>query len=57
MEKIDQSLHELINHLKEQILFLKASASAFDEGFDGEAKRLAVTVRVLLHDTNNSISL
>ena len=57
MAKIDQSLHELKNHLKEQILFLKASASSFDEGFDGEAKRLAVSVRVLLHDTNNSISL
>ncbi|MFI9580482.1 hypothetical protein ACIHCQ_01210 [Streptomyces sp. NPDC052236] len=37
--------------------FLKASAASFDAGFEAEAKRLAVTIRVLLHNTTNSHSL
>jgi hypothetical protein len=48
---------KLEGHLEEQIDFLKLSAEAFDRGFTGEAKRLAVTLRVLLQDTNNSKSL
>jgi hypothetical protein len=48
---------ELQAHLSEQIGFLEASAAAFDLGFDGEAKRLALTLRVLLHDTAQSHSL
>ncbi len=43
--------------LQEQIQFICRSSKSFDEGFDGEAKRLAVNVRVLLHDTKNSHSL
>lgn len=53
----EQSSQELVFHLQEQIGFLKASADAYDRGFDGEAKRLAVTIRVLVHDTRNSKSL
>jgi len=48
---------ELQQHLEEQLQFLEASSAAFDAGFEGEAKRLAVTLRVLLHDTKNSHSL
>lgn len=48
---------ELEQHLVEQLQFLEASAEAFDRGLEGEAKRLAVTLRVLLHDTKNSHSL
>ena len=48
---------ELSSHLKEQVQFIKNSCEAFDNGFDGEAKRLAVTARVLLHDTSKSTSL
>lgn len=48
---------ELDATLLEQIAFLESSTSAFDQGFSGEAKRLAVTVRVLLHDTAKSSSL
>jgi hypothetical protein len=55
--KVKQSKPELMGHLNEQFHFLKASASSFDNGFSGEAKRLAVTIRVLLHDTQNSKSL
>ena len=48
---------ELEQHLDEQLSFLKASADAFDGGAEGEAKRLALTIRVLLHETNTSHSL
>ena len=57
MSKIKQSKQELLAHLKENLGFLKASAASFDAGHTGEAKRLAVTIRVLLHDTKNSKSL
>jgi hypothetical protein len=52
-----QTSFELYEHLKEQIYFLKSSCSAFDNGFKGEAKRLAVVIRVLVHDTKSSKSL
>ena len=57
MPKIKQTKQELLTHLDDNLGFLKASAAAFDAGHTGEAKRLAVTIRVLLHDTNNSKSL
>lgn len=57
MAKVPQTRDELENHLKEQLAFLRASASSYDAGFKGEAKRLAVVARVLLHDTANSKSL
>jgi hypothetical protein len=47
-------LHEM---LKKQVSFLVASSRAFDSGFDEEGLRLAVTIRVLLHDTAASHSL
>jgi hypothetical protein len=57
MSKVPQSKDELESHLKEQLAFLKASAQAYDGGFKGEAKRLAVVVRILVHDTAASKSL
>lgn len=57
MSTVSQSHQDLMQHLRDSIGFLKASASAFDGGFRGEAKRLATTIRVLLHDTSNSKSL
>jgi hypothetical protein len=48
---------ELHAHLAEQLQFLEASAASFDAGFYGEFKRLAVTIRVLVHDTQASHSL
>ena len=47
----------MIAHVHENLGFLKASASSFDAGHTGEAKRLAVTIRVLFHDTQQSKSL
>ena len=57
MAKISQSKEDLENHLKEQISFLQASSTAYDNGFRGEAKRIAVVIRVLVHDTKHSTSL
>jgi len=55
--KISQNITDLENHLSEQIYFLESSAKSFDAGYEGEAKRLATSLRVLLHDTNSSKSL
>jgi len=57
MAKTEQTKAELLEHLHDSLGFLEASSSSFDAGFWGEAKRLATTIRVLVHDTNNSKSL
>lgn len=48
---------ELQEHLDEQIGFLETSADLYDQGRLSEAKRLALTLRVLLHQTPSSHSL
>jgi hypothetical protein len=55
--KVKQIQQELIEHLKEQIGFLLSSSQSFDAGYASEGKRIAVVLRVLLHDTNKSQSL
>lgn len=57
MAKTAQTKQELMSHLRDSIGFLDASSAAFDGGFVGEAKRLATTIRVLVHDTDKSKSL
>jgi len=57
MAKVKQTKEELLSHLRENLGFLQASSAAFDSGHLGEAKRLAVSIRVLLHDTRSSKSL
>ena len=54
---MSQSRAELIQHLRTQLQFLEASAKSYDFGFEGEANRLAVVLRGLLHDTPQSHSL
>jgi len=54
---MSQSREELERHLREQLSFLERSAESFDNGFEEEAKRLAVVVRTLVHDTPSSHSL
>ena len=51
------SREDLDAHLEEQLQFLEGSADAFDKGFEAEAKRLAATIRVLVHQTPSSHSL
>lgn len=54
---VPQTLEDLKGHLEEQLRFLAASADAYDSGFEGEAKRLAGTIRVLLHHSRTSHAL
>jgi hypothetical protein len=55
--KVERSVQELESLLVEQVEFLKLSCTSYDSGFQGEIKRLAVSVRVLVHDTTASVSL
>ncbi len=57
MVEHERSDEELMDLLKEQFQFLKASCAAYDDGFINESKRLSVVIRLLLHDTGNSTSL
>jgi hypothetical protein len=57
MTRIPQTDDDLKKHLAEQLGFLRRSADSYDAGYVDEAKRLAVTIRVLVHNTNNSRSL
>ena len=57
MAKYIKSKDEIITHLREQINLMIASAISYDNGFEGEALRLATGIRLLVHDTNKSRSL
>jgi hypothetical protein len=57
LSKHQRSREELLDHLKDQVQFLQASCAAYDNGFHSEAKRMAVVIRILLHDTSRSVSL
>lgn len=48
---------DLEERLREQVTFLQLSCASYDAGYEGEARRLAVALRVLLHDTKRSKSL
>lgn len=48
---------DLVEQLRYQVDFLARSSEAFDNGYEHEAMRLAVVLRVLLHDTSKSQSL
>ena len=57
MARVKQSKTEIENQLKEQIGFLITSCRLYDDGRHAEAKRLAGTLRILLHETRKSKSL
>jgi len=57
LTKIPQTEEELRDQLKDQIHFLIESSNAYDSGSASEAKRLAVAIRILVHDTDISRSL
>lgn len=52
-----QTVLDFEKHLRETREALALSCDAYDQGYNGEAKRLALAVRVLVHDTGNSTSL
>jgi len=56
-DKIPQTTDELNKHLSDQLGFLKSSAIAYDKGNLAEAKRMALALRILLHDTQHQTSL
>lgn len=55
--RIAQSKSALLSHLDDQLQFLRSSSVSYDNGFIGEAKRLALVIRILVHDTQSSVSL
>ncbi len=57
MPRHRQTDPELMEHLYDQMGFLRRSAEHYDAGNFSEAKRLATTLRVLLHDSKKSKSL
>jgi len=57
MAKQKISRDRLIELRDEHFQFLASSAAAFDNGFLGEAKRMAVSLRVLFHETAQSHSI
>lgn len=57
MPRVPRGQDELAQELRDQLHFIVNSAQSFDQGFAGEAKRLALTIRVLVHDTEASRSL
>ena len=57
MPSVPQGQDELQQHLTEHLNFIKRSGKAYDQGYGDEAKRLATSIRVLVHDTSMSRSL
>lgn len=57
MPRTTQSKAELFVHLEEQMVFIIRSCSEYDKGDTSEAKRIAASIRILLHDTKSSRSL
>ena len=57
MARHRQTDPELLEHFYEQMGFLRRSAEHYDAGDFSEAKRLALTLRILLHDAKKSKSL
>ncbi len=56
-QNVPQSRDELEGQLADQLLFLKTSCALYDASQLQEAKRLAVAIRVLLHESRASRSL
>jgi hypothetical protein len=56
-EKEHRTKDDLQHQLAEQLKFLEKSANDFDQGEEVEAKRMAATLRIVLHDTKNCKSL
>jgi hypothetical protein len=57
MAKTPLNRADLEQHLADQLKFLEQSADAFDKGFAAEYRRMALAIRVLVHDTRNSHAL
>lgn len=49
--------NDYLKHLKQQIGFIKRSCDSFDAGHTDEAIRIAISLRILFHNTGQSTSL
>jgi hypothetical protein len=56
-DRVSRTREDWLVLLWDQLEYIRASAASYDAGHEGEAKRLAVVLRVLLHDTRTSKSL
>ena len=48
---------DFVCHLQKQLGFIERSCRSYDDGWVDEAMRIAVAIRVLVHDTRQSVSL
>jgi len=55
--KYRQTQDDLIKQWKDQIEFISRSCEGFDSGLYSESKRIAVSLRILFHNTRSSQSL
>lgn len=54
---LTRSQDGFFDRLKEQVDFLKKSAESYDSGHEHESQRMAIALRILLHDTKNQTCL
>lgn len=57
MSKEKQTIEDLQRRMNEHLGYIRKSADAFDAGDESEARRIAVSIRVLVRDTKNMTSL
>lgn len=57
MSKYKLNESELLEHWNIQLEFIKSSSKLFDQGNENEARRIATSLRIMFHETNNSHSL
>jgi hypothetical protein len=57
LPKYKLNLNELMAHWHDQLDFIRSSAKLYDEGNENEARRIAVHLRILFHETSSSHSL
>jgi hypothetical protein len=55
--RIRLNRESLLAHLDDQVCFIRTSCELFDAGRANEAKRIALAMRILVHDTATSRSL
>jgi len=53
-ERIERTHSDLILRFKEQYGFLLRSNEAYDRGYEDEAKRIALVLRILFHDSKKN---
>lgn len=57
MSKYQRNYREIKEHWEDQIEFIQESLISFDNGKEKEARRIAVAIRIMFHDTAKSSSI